>query len=164
MIRYSNPHPISSVGYVGTFWITFQKTKTYMQVFYFHSLEVGSTTRFPGFPNGDEKENAKSSEPVINSEGICAHCSPASKTAKLLIVTGQWNFYYCYRCRRWSQSYYSAKSVLLPIENSRMEKSLTWFWKTEEELMHENLRAMEWIRSIFTGGRRSYGEDNSKLI
>jgi hypothetical protein len=121
--------------------------------------------RIPGFFSGNEKKNANSKpgEPMINSEGVCARCFPASKTAKLLIVTGQWNFYYCYRCRRWSQSHHSEGNRLLPVDDARMENSLTWFWKTEKELMEDNIRAVEWIRSIF-GGRDGYVEDKRKLV
>jgi hypothetical protein len=32
-----------------------------------------------------------------------------------------------------------------------MEKSLTWFWRAESELMAENIRAMEWVHSVFWG-------------
>jgi len=43
-----------------------------------------------------------------------------------------------------------------------MENSLTWFWMMERELMEENQRAIDWVRSIFTG--RRYDEEKSELV
>lgn len=97
---------------------------------------------------------------MLNSEVSCVHCANG-KTAKLLLITGQWNFYYCYRCRRWSQSHYSSSGVTLAVENDRIENSLTWFWRTEMELMRENLRAMKWIQRVFFG---KGDEEKSKLV
>ena len=116
--------------------------------------------RLPGFSKRKEQTDSKSVEPLINSEANCIRCS--SKTAKLLIVTGQWDFYYCYRCRRWSQANYSARHVLFPVEDGRMENSLTWFWRMESELMQENARAMEWINSVFWG--KSDDKEKSDLV
>jgi len=116
--------------------------------------------RLPGFSRRKEKADSKSEEPAINSEANCIRCS--TETAKLLIVTGQWDFYYCYRCRRWSQAHLTARQVLLPVEDRRMENSLTWFWRTESELMAENARAMEWIHFVIWG--KDHSEEKSKLI
>lgn len=119
--------------------------------------------RFPGlFGDDGNNDSKKTREPLINSETSCALCSPGMKTAKLLIVTGQWNFFYCYRCRRWSKSTASDGNVLLPVQDPKMENSLTWFWRTERELMEANIRAMEWIHSVFIGGRLR--EDESNLV
>jgi len=122
--------------------------------------------RFPGlFGGGDEKKTKDSKtegQSLINSEGSCARCSSSKKTAKLLIVTGQWNFFYCYRCRGWSKSSASNENFLLPVEDPKMENSLTWFWRTEKELMEANIRAMEWFHSVFTGSRLR--EDKSNLV
>jgi hypothetical protein len=121
--------------------------------------------RFPRFfSNGKKKTESNFGETGINSDADCVHCRKGSmKTAKLLVVTGQWNFFYCYRCRRWSQSYFSSKEVLIPVDNKRMENSLTWFWQTEKEMMEENVHAIEWIRSIFTG--KNYAEEKrSELV
>lgn len=119
--------------------------------------------KLPGFLNRKEKANSGSQEPVLNSVTNCSICPSGLKSAKLLIVTGQWNFYYCYRCRRWSRSHYSEeKEDLHPIEDARMQKSLTWFWMTESELMEENLRAMAWLGSIFTG--KNYGEEKKSNL
>lgn len=118
--------------------------------------------RLSGLFGGDGKKNSKTGEPLIDSEGSCARCSPGKKTAKLLIVTGQWNFFYCYRCRRWSKSSASDGNLLLPVQDPKTENSLTWFWRTEKELMEANIRAMEWIHSIFTGSRLQ--EDKSNLV
>ena len=43
-----------------------------------------------------------------------------------------------------------------------MENSLTWFWRTESELMAENTRAMEWIHSVIWG--KDSNEEKSKLV
>jgi len=114
-----------------------------------------SKMKLPSFfnrKNGVEKESAES---TVNSEASCILCSPRSenKTAKLLIVTGQWNFYYCYRCRQWFQAHFSSKEIVLPIRNQKIQTSLTWFWRSENELYEENRRAMMWFRSLFTGRR-----------
>jgi late competence protein required for DNA uptake (superfamily II DNA/RNA helicase) len=114
--------------------------------------------KFSGFSDDSPKSPG---EPAINSETSCVRCTSGEKSAKLLLITGEWNFYYCYRCRRWSRSHYSSKNVLLPVESSRTEKSLTWFWRTERELMEENARALAWIRSIFTG--RNYEDEKNNL-
>jgi hypothetical protein len=109
-----------------------------------------------------DKTRSRSSDRPINSEASCARCT--TMTAKLLIVTGQWDFYYCYRCRHWSQASYAAREALYPVNDDRMENSLTWFWRTESELMRENIRSMEWVHSIFGGGSRSGEERNEELI
>src|SRR5271169_2791193 len=102
--------------------------------------------------NGVEKEGTES---MLNPEASCIICSTGSgnKTAKLMVVTGQWNFYYCYRCRRWSQSHYSSKGITLPVTDQKIQNSLTWFWRSENEMYEENRRAMMWFRSLFTGRR-----------
>lgn len=79
-----------------------------------------------------------------------------------MIVTGQWDFYYCYRCRRWSQANFEARQILEPVEDARMEKSLTWFWRTESELMQENVRAMSWMHSVIWG--KDDNDEESKLV
>jgi hypothetical protein len=117
--------------------------------------------RLPGLPSNNEDRPKRPPEPLLNSEVSCVHCA-TGKTAKLLLITGQWNFYYCSHCRRWSQSHYSSRGELLPIENQRIENSLTWFWRTETELMRENQRAMDWIRNVFFG--RDYDEETQKLV
>jgi len=114
---------------------------------------------FLGFSK-DKDHRKKPVEPMLNSLVSCIRCANGN-TAKLLLITGQWNFYYCSQCRRWSQSHYSARGALIPIENDRIENSLTWYWRTETELMQENQRALEWIRSIFLG--KDYDE-RSKLV
>jgi len=43
-----------------------------------------------------------------------------------------------------------------------MENSLTWFWRNEKELVEENIRALKWIRSLFSG--KGYEKEESKLI
>lgn len=94
----------------------------------------------------------------MNSDIDCLIC-PAKfrgmKSAKLLIVTGQWNFYYCYRCRGWFQAHYSMKNLVLRVENKKIENSLTWFWRSENEMIEENRRALEWVYSLFTRRRAS---------
>ena len=115
--------------------------------------------RFPGFSR--DKEKSKSEQPAVNSDVVsCVRCS--GRTAKLLLITGQFNFYYCYRCRHWYQSHFSARNTLWPVHNSRIENSLTWFWMSEREMMNENIRAIDWMRSIFTG--RKPDEEKSKLV
>lgn len=115
--------------------------------------------RFPFFFRNKESTDRGESPP--KTEAQCAHC-PQGKTAKLLLITGEWNFYYCYRCRRWSRSHYTASALCTAVENSRIENSLTWFWRTETEIMEENARATQWIRSILTG--RRYDESQSELV
>ncbi|MFI5421747.1 MAG: hypothetical protein ACHQ1H_12330 [Nitrososphaerales archaeon] len=92
----------------------------------------------------------------LNSNAECMICSPQTrkdKTAKLLIVTGQWNYYYCYRCRGWFQAHFSSKNLVLRVDNKRIENSLTWFWKSENEMIEENRRALEWVYSLFSRRR-----------
>jgi hypothetical protein len=107
---------------------------------------------------GSSKDNgkSKSTDPALQSEATCAHCT-TGKTAKLLLLTGAWNFYYCYRCRQWSRSHHSATGTLFPVEDKRTENSLMWYWRTETEIMEENIRSMDWIRSLFFG--KSYDEE-----
>jgi hypothetical protein len=130
-----------------------------MQVQRSHCSRLEKTLKLPGLSKRKDNRDPKSEEPLVNSETDCVRC--AKKTAKLLIVTGQWDFYYCYRCRRWSQAHYTARHVLLPMEDARMEKSLTWFWRTESELMQENVKAMNWIHSVIWGDD---DQEENKLV
>jgi len=116
----------------------------------------------PGFSKRKRKTESETGGSPIDSDVTCIICSSGPKTAKLLIVTGEWNFYYCYRCRHWSRSNDSSRNDFFPVGNSRTEKSLTWFWKSEKELVEENIRALRWIRSFFIG--RGYENEESNLV
>jgi hypothetical protein len=116
----------------------------------------------PGFSKRNRRTEPESRESPIGSDVNCANCSSGAKSAKLLVVTGEWNFYYCYRCRHWSRSHDSSGTDLFPVGNTRTENSLTWFWRNEKELVEENIKALKWIRSLFSG--RGYENEESKLI
>ncbi len=111
--------------------------------------------KLPSFFKRKNGVKKQSFEAMLNPETSCIICSTKSenKTAKLLVVTGQWNFYYCYRCRRWFQTHFSSKEIALPVDDQKIQTSLTWFWRTENELYEENRRAIMWLRSLFTGKR-----------
>ena len=47
------------------------------------------------------------------------------------------------------------------MEDARMEKSLTWFWRTESELMLENVKVMNRIHSVIWGND---DEEENKLV
>ena len=92
---------------------------------------------------------------TLNSDTECLICPAATRTksAKLLILTGQWNFYYCYKCRGWFQAHYSSKELVLRVDKEKTANSLTWFWRSENELIEENRRAMQWVYSLFSRRR-----------
>jgi len=109
------------------------------------------------FKRSNNAQGEKFERPsILNSDVECAICpskSMNSKTAKLLIMTGQWNFYYCYRCRGWFQAHFSAKNRVFRVQNKKIENSLTWFWKSENEMIEENRKALHWVYSLFFGRR-----------
>jgi hypothetical protein len=112
--------------------------------------------RLPAFfkrsNNGQGEKFDRSSG--LSSDIECVICPPRSqisKTAKLLIMTGQWNFYYCYRCRGWFQAHFSSKNLVFRVQNKKIENSLTWFWKSENEMIEENRKALHWMYSLFFG-------------
>jgi len=47
--------------------------------------------------------------------------------------------------------HYSTKNLALRVANKNVENSLTWFWKSENEMIEENRRAFQWVYSLFFG-------------
>lgn len=55
---------------------------------------------------------------------------PGLKTAELLYATPDWDFYYCYRCRRWFKRFFRDNRVFLPVDGKREVRFLTLIYTT----------------------------------
>ena len=120
---------------------------------------------------GEIQNNNSGREPQINSTTFCPICSGVSrgstKTAKLLIITAEWNFYYCYRCRGWYQVHYKMRNFAFRVPSKKLENALTWFWMSESELIEENRKTLNWVHNLLRGFRpekEAQGEEGQQTV
>ncbi len=61
----------------------------------------------------------------------CPAC--ARNTARLLLESVLYEFYYCYSCREWSKGRYPNPKTIFPVREIRLAKALTRFyvWRLE---------------------------------
>ena len=96
------------------------------------------------------------SEPLASTDSECFRCSEvtASKTAEMLYMSSEWDYYYCYRCRGWFKRLFSKEEVVLPVTDRRVINHLTWMYASHMEAMYENRRMLEQVGRVWHGLER----------
>jgi hypothetical protein len=92
-------------------------------------------------PSGAEK-------PDIDRE--CPACTKPS--ARLLIESALYDYYYCSHCREWSRGRYPHPKAISPVGDIRLSRALTRFylWKLE---FAEQTQVTKSLRSVWRGLR-----------
>lgn len=63
----------------------------------------------------------------------------------MLYTSQRWDFYYCYRCRRWFKRYYDDRRVFLPVKDAAEIRYLTWFHFTHLQSVYDRKKFRERI-------------------
>jgi hypothetical protein len=92
----------------------------------------------------------------VYADSECFRCAKITerKTAELLYMSSQWDYYYCYRCRGWFQKHFTEKHVVLPVTDRKVVKHLTWMYTSHMEAVHENRKLLERMESVWRGFER----------
>ncbi|MDA4112782.1 MAG: hypothetical protein OK474_01925 [Thaumarchaeota archaeon] len=92
----------------------------------------------------------------IYADSDCFRCAKITerKTAELLYMSSQWDYYYCYRCRGWFKKPFKEKYVVLPVTDRKVIKRLTWMYTSQMEALHENRKLLERMESVWRGFER----------
>jgi hypothetical protein len=92
----------------------------------------------------------------IYADSECFRCAKITerKTAELLYMSSQWDFYYCYRCRGWFKKPFNEKHVVLPVTDRKVIKHLTWMYTSHMEALYENRKMLERMESVWRGLER----------
>ena len=125
----------------------------------FHYIEIPLDSPDDAF-GGHEKKDTD----VIGSQGSfgiyadseCFRCAKITerKTAELLYMSSQWDYYYCYRCRGWFKKPFMEKRVVLPVTDRKVIRHLTWMYTSHMEAIHENRKLIERMESVWRGLER----------
>ena len=106
--------------------------------------------------SGGRDEDSGSGSPPLESFGVyadseCFRCSEVteSKTAEMLYMSSEWDYYYCYRCRGWFKRLFSNEEVVLPVTDRRVINHLTWMYTSHMEAMYENRRMLEQVGRVW---------------
>jgi hypothetical protein len=86
----------------------------------------------------------------------CFRCSKVTerKTAELLYMGSQWDYYYCFRCRGWFKKPFLNDRVVLPVTDGKAVKHLTWIYTSHLEAVHENRKMLERVERVWHGLER----------
>ena len=92
----------------------------------------------------------------IYADSECFRCAKITerKTAELLYMSSQWDYYYCYRCRGWFKKPFMEKRVVLPVTDRKVIRHLTWMYTSHMDAVHENRRLLERMESVWRGFER----------
>ncbi len=106
--------------------------------------------------SGGRDEDSGSGSLPLESFGVyadseCFRCSEVieSKTAEMLYMSSEWDYYYCYRCRGWFKRLFSNEEVVLPVTDRRTINHLTWMYTSHMEAMYENRRMLEQVGRVW---------------
>jgi len=148
-------------------------SKTKMKLQRLHLCEISKQVSFASSESGgkslryfsrrgkrdEDDSRADREEYFFSTTAECVSCRPGSgtKTAKLLLETGEWTFYYCYRCRGWFRKHYRIAHLEIPIRDKMLIKSLNWFYMSEmqfmgiaQEMNTSVRRALEKLKGLFS--------------
>ena len=111
--------------------------------------------------SGGHDEGSGSGSPPFGTFGVyadseCFRCSQVTvgKTAEMLYMSSEWDYYYCYRCRGWFKRLFSREEVVLPVTDRRVINHLTWMYTSQMEAMYENRRMLEQVARVWHGLER----------
>jgi hypothetical protein len=78
----------------------------------------------------------------------CVRCSGQTNwgTAALLYESMEWDFYYCYECRRWFKRHFKFRYQVAPVDDKKEIKMLTHFYASQREMINNSLQSTRWIR------------------
>lgn len=92
----------------------------------------------------------------------CVYCTGTTerKTAEMLYMSLEWDYYYCYKCRGWFKRYYGDRKVFLPVRDETEVRSLTQSYVEQMQSIYER----SWFYDKLAGfwhsvGRRPHKED-----
>ncbi len=93
----------------------------------------------------------------IYPDSECFRCSDITgrRTAELLYMSSEWDYYYCYRCRGWFKKPFMKRHVVLPVNDRDVIKNLTWMYTSQMEAAYQNRKMLEWVeRAVHVLERR----------
>ena len=88
-----------------------------------------------------------------NADSDCFRCSGVTemKTAELLYMSPDWDYYYCYRCRGWFKRPFEDWRTVLPVTDGRVVKQLTWAYTSQLQAVQENRQVVDGMTRLFRG-------------
>ena len=88
---------------------------------------------------------------AIHPDSGCALCSvlTGNKTAEMIYMSQEWDYYYCYRCRRWFKKRFDDQRIFLEIKDKAAVKHLTWVYVSHLETVYEQRRLLDRVESIW---------------
>jgi len=81
----------------------------------------------------------------LDTDSECFRCFRVveRKTAELLYMGMEWDYYYCYRCRGWFRRHFADRRAALPVTDRRVVRHLTWMYTTQMEAAYENRKLVD---------------------
>jgi hypothetical protein len=115
---------------------------------------------YEGLPSSNDRVDERDSDAsadttmsvfAIYANSKCVFCSGATekKTAEMLYMSQEWDYYYCYICRGWFQRYFDDARIFLPVKDKAEIKHLTWFYVTHMESAYERRKFRERMESVW---------------
>ncbi len=92
----------------------------------------------------------------VHPDSECFRCSEVAvgKTAEMLYMSSEWDYYFCYRCRGWFKRYFSREEVVLPVTDRRVINHLTWMYTSQMEAIYQNRSMIEQVGRVWRGLER----------
>ena len=97
-----------------------------------------------------------------NVDAECIFCRNATeqKTAEMLYMSQEWDYYYCYRCRGWFKRHYGNKKVVLPVRDRRDIRHLTFVYVSNMQRIENNAKFAHSLHGVWRVlGRRPHPRD-----
>jgi len=102
-----------------------------------------------GYVDSIAREGA--TEPCIN----CSGRRVWKNTAALLYEGLQWQYYYCYECRRWWKRHSKYRYLVSPIVDGRIANNLVWRLESDREMLEVGLENNATVRRGLARGWRT---------
>jgi hypothetical protein len=99
----------------------------------------------------DSSAGANGSTFDAYADHACVLCSGVAekRTAELIYMSQQWDYFYCYRCRGWFKRHYGDPRVYLPVRDKAQIKHLTWFYTSHLESVYERRKFFATMENVW---------------
>jgi hypothetical protein len=113
-----------------------------------------------GLPSSSDQADGRDSDASVdttssifarNANSKCVFCweTTGKKTAEVLYMSQQWDYYYCYSCRGWFKRRFDNPKVFLPVKDKTDIRHLTWFYVAHMQSVYERTKFRDRVENVW---------------